>query len=250
MNKKITILFFVALFLWACYETEVSFKSLINGFADVNFFISEMFPPDFSEVSKVFPDFITTLKMAFVSTFYGAFLAYPIAILAANTVTKTKFLNVFFRVFLNLVRTIPDLLLAALCVALFGANPFAGIIALSFFSFGIISKLLYESLESLDENSLDPIRAVGGSWLSKIKYGIAPAVLPQFLSYCLYVFEINIRAAAIIGLVGAGGIGTWLNINFDLGQYNKISSLLLTLFLIVATIDFISSKIRKRLTDS
>ena len=92
MNKKITILFFVGLFLWACYETEVSFRSLINGFADVNFFISEMFPPDFSEVSKVFPDFITTLKMAFVSTFYGAFLAYPIAIFAANTVTKTKFL--------------------------------------------------------------------------------------------------------------------------------------------------------------
>ncbi len=247
MKKYLNLMIFFIIFFWALIETDVSLTRFFKGLTDIKFFLTEMWPPDFSEVSAVFPDFLISLKMAFFATFLGSFIAYPVAMLASKTTTKNNFLNIFFRLFLNVIRTIPDLLLAALCVALFGANPFAGAIALTLFSFGIISKLLYESLDSTNEEPLNAISSVGGSWISKIKYGVSPIILPQFLSYCLYVFEINIRAAAIIGLVGAGGIGVWLNINFDLGQYSKISSLLLVIFSIVTVVDFLSEKIRKKL---
>tara|TARA_B100000029_G_scaffold226603_1_gene224383 strand:- start:660 stop:1412 length:753 start_codon:yes stop_codon:yes gene_type:complete len=247
MKKRINLIIFFTIFFWALVDTDVSLMKFIKGLTDIKFFLIEMWPPNFSELNAVFPDFLISLKMAFFATFLGSLLAYPIAILASKTTTKNNPLNYFFRFFLNVIRTIPDLLLAALCVALFGASPFAGAIALTLFSFGIISKLLYESLDSMNEESLNAITSVGGSWISRIKYSASPIILPQFLSYCLYVFEINIRAAAIIGLVGAGGIGVWLNINFDLGQYQKISSLLLAIFLVVTIVDYISEKIRKRL---
>jgi len=247
MKKYLSITIFFLIFSWALIETEVSLARFIKGLADIKFFLVEMWPPDFSEVSAVFPDFLISLKMAFFATLLGSIVAYPFAMLSAKTITKNIFLTTLFRLVLNVIRTIPDLLLAALCVALFGANPFAGAIALTFFSFGIITKLLYESLDSINEEPLRAISSVGGSWMSRIKYGASPIILPQFLSYCLYVFEINIRAAAIVGLVGAGGIGVWFNVNFDLGQYSKISSLLLVMFAIVTIVDYLSEKIRKKL---
>ena len=88
---------------------------------------------------------------------------------------------------------------------------------------------------------------MGAPWLARVRYGAAPLVLPQFLSYCLYVLELNVRVAAIVGLVGAGGIGLWLNITFDLGQYPRVAALLATLFVVVSIIDALSTRLRQRL---
>lgn len=238
---------FLAVFGWASWGTGVSPGRFVAGFADMGGFLAGMWPPDFSEVAAVWPAFVLTLRMALVATFAGALLAYPIAVLAANTTTTVPWVTGVARLFLNGVRTLPDLLLAALSVALYGPLPAAGAVALTVFSAGIVGKLLYESLEAIDPGPLEAATAVGAPWVARVRYGAAPIVLPQFLSYCLYVFEINVRVAAIVGLVGAGGIGMWLNINFDLGQYPRVAALLATLLLVVAAIDALSTRLRAAL---
>ncbi|MBC8515204.1 phosphonate ABC transporter, permease protein PhnE [bacterium] len=250
MRKHLPLLTFLGLFIWASLGTGVSLPKFVEGLGDMGRFVKEMFPADFSEVSAVWPDFVLTLRMAWVSTLVGALLAYPFALLAAGTTTTWKSINGLFRLLLNGVRTVPDLLLASLAVALFGANPSAGAVALTLFSMGIIGKLLFETLESIDQGPLEAMTALGAPWIARLRYGALPLALPQFLTYCLYVFEINIRVAAIVGLVGAGGIGVWMNINFDLGQYQKVAALLVTLFLVVTVIDAVSTRIRKALAQA
>lgn len=237
----------LGLVVWASVATGASPARFVGGLADMGGFLRSMWPPDFSEVAAVWPDFVLTLRMALVATVAGALLAYPLAVLAAGNTTTVGWVNVVARLLLNLVRSIPDLLLAALAVALYGAQAAAGAVALTLFSAGIIAKLLYESLEAIEKGPLEAATAAGAPWLSRVRYGAAPLVLPQFLSYCLYVLELNVRVAAIVGLVGAGGIGLWLNINFDLGQYPRVAALLATLFVVVTVIDALSTRLRQRL---
>lgn len=148
---------------------------------------------------------------------------------------------------LNLVRTIPDLLFAAVFVAVFGIGPLAGIIALSFFSFGLIAKLSYESIEAINPGPLEAMTTVGANKLQWIHFGVVTQILPQFIACLLYTFEINIRAAAVLGLVGAGEIGLYLDRTLNWLRYDQTASIILFTLTIVLLIDFVSTKIREKL---
>jgi phosphonate transport system permease protein len=208
---------------------------------------SLFFPPAWDYADNVIGPLLETVQMAIVGSFVGAILAFPAAVLAANNFIKVKGLNTGMRLILNFFRTIPALVLASLFVAIFGIGSFAGIVALSIFSFGLISKMTYESIEAIDYGQVEAIISLGGNKMNVLRYAIIPQVLPQYMSYTLYAFEVNVRAAAVLGYVGAGGVGQTYQIWLDLRRFDRVGIIIMISFVAVLIIDFISSSIRRRL---
>lgn len=220
---------------------------LIMGIPEMFSLLVEMVPPDWAYFAKVLQPMMETVQMAVIGTTVGALFAIPVALFSARNVTRSPFLYLPARFILNLIRTIPDLLFAGVFVAVFGIGSFAGVLALSFFSFGLVAKLLYESIESIDPGPLEAMTAVGASKLQWIHFGVVPQVVAQFTSYLLYTFEVNVRAAAVLGLVGAGGIGLPLKSSLDMLRYDRASTIILATLVIVVIIDYASTKIREKL---
>ncbi len=205
------------------------------------------FPPDWGYFDNAIPPLLETIQMAIVGSFIGAIFAFPAAVLAANNFIHIKWLNKTVRVLLNITRTLPALVLASIFVGLFGSGSFPGVIALSIFSFGLISKMTYESIESIDFGQVEALMSVGGNKWNILRYSILPQVLPQFISYTLYAFEVNVRAAAVLGYVGAGGIGQKYKIFLQLRRFDNVGTIIIISFVAVLIIDTISSSIRRRL---
>ena len=149
--------------------------------------------------------------------------------------------------FMNVIRTIPDLFWAMLFVAAVGVGPFAGVLALFFFSLAIMSKLLSETIDSIDPGPLEAARSTGGSHFPAVRVSVFPQVLPNYVAYALYVFEINIRASVVLGLVGAGGIGRVLEAQRAFFQFDRVLAVVILIFVIVFTIEQISVGLRRRL---
>lgn len=247
-TKSILTTCIVLLLLWgSAVRTHTDVGHLIQGIPQMGNLFGYMLPPNWAYVHKIGSPLMQTIQMAIIGTTFGGIIALPFSLLAARNVTKSAFVSYPARLILNLVRTIPDLLIAAIFVAIFGIGPFSGVLALTFFSFGIISKLWYESVESIDPGPLEAMTAVGANRIQWIWYGVIPQVLPVFTSYLLYTLEINVRAATILGLVGAGGIGLYLNNTLGLFQYQDTAVIIIAMLVVVVVIDYISTKLRERL---
>ena len=204
-------------------------------------------PPNIKYIPNIVNPMLETIRMAIVGTFIGAIVALPVAVLAANNFIKSKWLHVPLRLILNIFRTIPALVLASLFVAVFGLGAFPGVVALSIFTFGLISKLTYETIEAIDYGQVEALMSLGANKMNILRYAIMPQILPQFMSYTLYGFEVNVRAAAVLGYVGAGGIGQLFEYNLAWRKFDNVGMVIIFSFAIVLIIDLISSNIRKRL---
>nr|WP_155670051.1 phosphonate ABC transporter, permease protein PhnE [Ornithinibacillus caprae] len=247
---QVTIIFFVVLGIYA-FSMFWTQKEMVNGFGgalgNMYVVIEKFFPPNLSILPAIWNAMMQTIQMAIIATTVAAILTVPLAVLSAQNITTFKPLYVLTRTFLNLLRTIPDLVLAVIFVGLFGVGVFPGILALTIFSLGILAKLISETIESVDMNPLEAMRASGGNVFQVIWYALVPQVLPQFTSLVLYVFEINIRASVVLGLVGAGGIGLVLNQQLKFYNYPNAMTVILVIFAVVLIIEYISNKIREAL---
>ncbi|MCM6931518.1 phosphonate ABC transporter, permease protein PhnE [Enterococcus italicus] len=221
-------------------------RFLMNA-GQMNIIIEKMARPDWSYVSIIIDPILETLQMAIIGTTIGALVAFPFSLFAARNVVHSKWITGVFRFVLNIIRTIPDLMLAALFVAIVGIGPVAGVISLAVFTFGMVSKLFFESIETIDYGPIEAIIASGGSKLDIIRYAVLPQVMSHFLSYLLYAFEINIRASTVLGYIGAGGIGIYLQRSLSQFRYDQTSIIVLVIFAVVLIIDTISNKLRERL---
>ncbi|NRG29175.1 phosphonate ABC transporter, permease protein PhnE [Bacillus circulans] len=247
-NKLIlTILLLLVLLWWSAYKTDASLTELIQGFPNIFDVLLQMVPPDWKYSQKIMEPLLVTIRMAVIGTTFGAIIAIPLAIFCASNIGRSAFIFYPFRMILNLIRTIPDLLLASIFVAIFGIGSLPGIIALIIFSIGLIAKLLYEAIESIDSCPLEGMTAVGANKIQWIFFGIVPQVTASFTSYVLYTFEVNVRAAAILGLVGAGGIGEYYDRTLNFLQYDRASSIIILTLLVVLIIDYCSTKLREKL---
>jgi phosphonate transport system permease protein len=203
--------------------------------------------PEWSYTPRIIDPLLETLRMALVGTFWGAIFALPVSFLAAENFLQKPWLNKPVRFMLNIFRTIPAMVLASLFVAVFGTGAFSGVMALSIFTFGLISKLTFESIEAIDYGQVEALMAVGANKLNILRYAIIPQILPQFMSYTLYGFEVNVRAAAVLGYVGAGGIGQTFEHNLAWRNFNRVGVIIIISFFVVLAIDLVSSNLRKRL---
>lgn len=233
--------------IWSGIVTEVNVPQFVANFGQFAQIIVEMLKPDWSYVSYVVAPLIQTIKMAVIGTAIGAGLAFPYAFLVSRNVVTNRFVTGLFRFILNIIRTIPDLLLAALFVAVVGIGPVAGIITLAIFSFGMVGKLFFEAVETIDEGPIEALKASGANQWEIVRYAVIPQVMGYFVSYTLYAFEINVRASTVLGYVGAGGIGLFLQQNLSQFRYDRVSLMVLLIFAVVLVIDYVSSKTREAL---
>jgi len=246
-KRMVTIVFMIGLIWFSILQTGVSIQTLLAGLPNMKTLVKEMFPPDWSYFISITEPMLATVRMAVLGTTFGALFAFPVALFASSNVAKFPLIYQISRFIMNLIRTIPELLLAALFVPIFGIGEVSGILAITVFSFGIIAKLLYEAIEAIDPGPLEAMTAVGANKMQWIFYGILPQVSAHFMSYALYSFEINVRAAAVLGYVGAGGIGLILNNALSFYQYDRVLTIVLYTFFVVLLIDLASNYVRRKL---
>ena len=247
LKHMLTFILFILLLWGSSIQVDASFSKLVVGFPNIMDLLKEMVPPDWSYFQVITTAMLDTIRMAIIGTTLGAILAIPLALFAASNVFTSTFLYSPARLILNFIRTIPDLLLAAIFVAIFGIGPLPGILALTFFSIGLVAKLLYESIESIDPGPLEAMTAVGANKVQWIVYGVIPQVKAHFVSYVLYTFEVNVRAAAVLGLVGAGGIGLYYDRTLGFLQYQQTASIIIYTLVVVLLIDYVSTLLREKL---
>ncbi len=202
--------------------------------------------PDFTTRGRIIASgMLESVTMAAISTVAGFIVAVPVAFGAARNLVPTP-VYIICRGVIALSRTFQEVIIAILFVVMFGFGPFAGVLTLTFGSLGFFSKLLAEDIEEIDEEQVEAIRATGASWLQLITFAVVPQVLPRMIGLTLYRFDINIREAAILGIVGAGGIGSTLNTSLRRYDYDTSSAIILVIIALVMVVEVTSGWIRKK----
>ena len=194
---------------------------------------------------------IQTLFLALMSTTFGALLAVPLSFLAArnlmSTNAATRAVYVATRTVLNLMRSTEPMIIAIVFVVIVGLGPFAGVIAITLHTIAALGKLYSEVIEGIDAGPMEAVRALGGTWLQMVRYAVIPQIVPQFASFTLFRWDINVRTSTIIGFVGGGGIGFFLYQWILKGDFRAVSSSFIAIAAIVIVLDFVSARIRARL---
>ncbi|HPJ01502.1 MAG TPA: phosphonate ABC transporter, permease protein PhnE [Candidatus Limiplasma sp.] len=228
--------------------TEFDIGILIKRGHQLWVILAKIFNPKWEYFSKVVNPLLDTIKMSVMGSVIGSLLALPFSIIASANIVKNGILVAIMRVLLNIVRTLPTLVIASISALMFGLGTFAGTVAISIFTFGIVSKMMYESIETVDMGAFEAMEALGSTKFRAFWSAVFPQILPTYLSHCLYSFEINIRAASILGYVGAGGLGILINDRVGFRDYEGLGMVLLTLFVVVLIIDNTSQYLRRKLS--
>jgi phosphonate transport system permease protein len=236
----------LAAFMWSAWNTEVSGSRMVEGLPFMLDFIRRMVPPDLSVVGNGVRGAIQTLEIAVVGTVAAAVLALPMGFAAARNAAP-RWLFYSARSVLNVFRAIDTLVYALFFVAAVGLGPFPGVLAVVVYTATVLAKLYSEAIEAIDPGPVEAVTASGATRLQVLRWGVLPQLVPQFLSFVLYRFETNIRAAAVLGFVGAGGIGFYVQTYLRMLNYPAASAVLLVLVALVTLVDFASSRLRARL---
>lgn len=196
------------------------------------------------------PSLIETLNIAAVSTVFGGIVAAALAVLSTRGLARWPRLIPVFRRSMDILRAIPDVVIALLLIYILGGGPIPAVIAISLHTMGALGKLFSEAAENCDLKPVEGLASVGATWGQRIWLGVIPQVAPNWLSYGLMRFEINVRASAILGFVGQGGIGADLKVAMQWGQgkYDQVVAIFILLFLTIVAIDRLSDRVRTRLT--
>ena len=265
--------------IWSFQGAKIRPAELFQGIPQIFITVGRMLPPDFSKITdakgyffpntlsfaelilplplaenqarakqrwwdNTFPQTIVgatleTVQMALAGTFLALLVAFPLGFLAARNTTPHPSVYNGVRLVLNFLRTIPDLALGLLFVA-----AFAGTLALAIHTATVLGKLLSESVENIDEGVVEAIRATGAGYTQILSFAVLPQILPDLISFTLYRLETNIRAASVLGLIGAGGIGYLMNTSFRTFQYQEAAAIVLVLITLVMFVDYLSSRLR------
>lgn len=248
LKRDLSVLLVAALIVGSAAFAGFDLGRIIVNFQKGGRLLGRMFlRPDWSYAGRIVDPLMETIRMSVVGTFWGAVLALPAAVFAADNFIRNPWIAQPLRFLLNIFRTIPAMVMASLFVAVFGIGPFSGVTALAIFTFGLISKLTFESIEAIDYGQVEALLAVGADKPNILRYAILPQILPQYFSYTLYGFEINVRAAAVLGYVGAGGIGQIFEQNLAWRNFDRVGLIIIISFLVVLAIDLVSSAVRRRL---
>ncbi|MEL6377280.1 MAG: phosphonate ABC transporter, permease protein PhnE [Pseudomonadota bacterium] len=237
-----------AAFIWICIDIDISPATFLAGLSKLGDFLGNMFPPSSGgQAPRILNALVETFGMAFAGTFLGVVFAIPLGIIGAKNIVSFGPAHFLIRRVFDFFRGIPALVWALILVTAFGLGPFAGVIALALADIPVLSKLYAEAIENVDRKPIEGLRAAGCGRLDVIRYGIAPQVTPIFLSQALYYLESNFRNAAILGVVGAGGIGFELEERIRIFAFDEVAYIILLFMVAVAVLDTISGHLRAKL---
>ena len=243
----IAVLLIVAA-MWSWTGLGASFQDVIDAPGKGWDIVKQMWPPAFKvvyergAVGKIFE----SLYVAWIGTMIGAIISFPLSFFGASNVAPAAF-RVPIRLLFNAIRAVPELIVAMLLLTVTGLGPWAGALAIGLHSVGTLGKLSTEVIETSDEGPLEAISAAGGTFLEKMRWGMVPQVLPTVIGYWLFRFEINVRASAVLGLIGAGGIGGELVSQLNFRNFPEVGAVLLMVIAMVLVIDTISGFARRRI---
>lgn len=229
----------------------------ITGFFDLTRFMdggpaiaqlaTEMVPPDFTRWRHWLTPLLDTLAMSIAGTALAIVISLPLALLAAPNTTPSLVVARLVRVILSAMRSVPEIILGILFVAAVGFGALPGVLALALHSVGMVGKFFAEAIEHVDPKPLEAARAAGGNGYQVIVHAVLPQVIPQLTDITIYRWEYHFRASAVLGIVGAGGIGFELMAALRLIKYDEVSAILLTILACVVVVDGIGSRLRKLL---
>lgn len=276
------------LLAWAFSGVQVNVGELVRGAPEMAETLGRMLPPDFTRVTdpavydrppeltvpelmlplpldldkanakaywwqNTFPQTIVgatlqTIQMALAGTVLALIVAFPLAFLGARNTSPHPAIYHMVKFCSNFLRTIPDFAAALVLVAAIGLGPFSGTLALAFHTATVLIKLFSEAIEGIDEGVVEALKATGARHAQVLSFAVLPQVMPAFISFLLYRFETNIRAAAVLGMIGAGGIGFLMMSDFRMFQYPQASMTVVVLIVLVMAVDYLSAQLRRMVT--
>ncbi|GIO33939.1 MULTISPECIES: phosphonate ABC transporter, permease protein PhnE [Paenibacillus] len=217
-------------------------KSILQGFLHPDW--SFVYIPEGEDLLRGLLD---TLVISILGTVVAAVVCIPFAFWASSNMSRRLAVSGSGKIVLSIIRVFPEIIVAILFIKAVGPGSFAGVLALGIHSVGMLGKLYSETIENIDRGPQEALIASGANRLQVLRYAVLPQVIPQFLSYSLYRFEINVRSATTLGLVGAGGIGTPLIFALQVRNWNRVGIILLGIIVLIVLTDQISGWIRKRI---
>src|SRR5262245_47791892 len=251
----------VALYVWGVAGTNIRPAELLQGIPDLLDFFIRLFPPRWQmqetaiagtgftvALPEVAFAIVETVQMAIVGTTLAVIVAFPFGLLAARNTSPHRVVYQTTRFLLNMLRAIPEIILALMFVAAVGLGPFSGVLGLALGAVGFMGKLYAEAIEAIDPQQVLAVSATGANRVQTFVYGVIPQALPLVASYSLLLFETNVRSASVLGIVGAGGVGYVLTKYMSLFQYQYLVCAFLLIIVAVTCLDRLSDAVRKRLT--
>ena len=220
---------------------------IIEDLGNGRVILEQLLDPNWAFLPRVVQPLLETFQIAVVAAFIGCGLALPISFFASRTTVPNRLTLTISRGILSVVRALPDFLYALIFVAAVGIGPLGGILALIFFNVGVVAKLLSETVDAVDTGPIEAVDAGGSDRTQMVRWAVLPQVLPNYVAFSLYAFELNVRASTVLGFVGAGGIGFLLRVQYQFQEWSNVSVIVICLFVIVFGIELISIRLRRRL---
>ena len=234
--------------VWSVTGIDVTLERFLGAPGDAWDVFKQLWPPAMDEaldrgvVGKVFE----SVYIAWIGTIIGAVLSLPLAFLAATNVAP-RWIRIPVRQLFNAIRAVPELIVAVIFIPITGLGPWAGTLAIGLHSVGTLGKWATEAIEGVDTGPLEAVEATGGRWVSGMRWGILPQIMPIVASFWLFRFEINVRASAVLGMIGAGGVGAELVSQLMFRNFSAVGAVLGITVLVVLTIDTMSAAVRRRI---
>jgi phosphonate transport system permease protein len=244
------LLAIIVLLHWSANGAQLSLGELAAGLPQIGDFISRSLPPDLSILPKLLAPAMETVQIAIWGTLLGVVFAIPLALLAARNLHSNRWVYQGTRQLLNVIRSVNELILALVFVSAVGLGPFPGVLALAVHGVGMLGKFFAESIEEIDQGPLEALRATGARPLQVIVFGVLPQVVTAWIAVILYRFEVNLRSATVLGMVGAGGLGFELVSSLKLFKYPETATCIIVITIMVVAADLLSGRLRKAIQDN
>ncbi len=237
----------IAYLAWAISTLSINWNRVMDGFPRAARIFGNAWPPDFSRGSLIVSGFTESIQIALLATALGLLISVPVALLAANNIMP-RGLHWVGRTIIILARSFHPVIVAIMFVKAVGLGPFAGVLTLTVYSLGFVGKLLAEAIEEIDQGQVEAMRATGAGFFKVLLYAVFPQILPRQTGLSIYKLDSNLRASAVVGVVGAGGIGGTLMNAFRRFDYDFALAILLLIIAIILVSEGISGRLRSNLS--
>ena len=228
--------------------TDFDFSLLASRIGEFTVILNKIFHPNVAYFSHVITPLIETIQMSVTGTILGCLIGLPLAILSSSNINKNRPSLLIFRFILSVLRSVPALIYASIFALVFSLGTLAGTVAIIVFTVGIVAKMLYESIETINMGPYEAMTSMGATTFQAFWTACVPQILPTYIDDCLYCYELNVRASASLGYVGAGGLGILIRERTGFRAYSDLGMILLSVFVVVWFIDFVNGIIRKKLS--
>ena len=243
-----TIGIFFSILVFIVNDLEINFIKLVTDsskyFGDI---LSRMLPPDFSNLNQLIYAMFETIEIAFLGTFIAIILSIPLGLFSARNLAPNYLVYILSRAIVIFFRAIPEFIIAMILVIAIGFGAMPGVIALGLHTMGFLAKFYAEDIEHINKGPIDALKSSGATKSQIISFGVIPQILPSFVANNMYILDRNIRMATMLGIVGAGGIGYELQSSFRMFEYEKVSTIIIIIFITIFVIDHFSAYLRSKI---